>query len=92
MITITWPQIQTMVDNDVATNPDWNIVAGAVGCEVRTPASSAEEINSVDCDGTQEYILAATQIHRFTKIDDTIDWMGQGFTAIGAVAAAIVPD
>jgi hypothetical protein len=68
------------------------IVAGAVGCEVRTPASSAEEINSEDCDGTKEYILAATQIHRFTKIDNTIGWMGQGFTAIGAVATAIVPD
>jgi hypothetical protein len=48
--------------------------------------------DDADCDGTKEYILAATQIHRFTKIDDTIGWMGQGFTAIGAVAAAIVPD
>ena len=68
------------------------IVAGAVGCEVRTPATSAEEINSEDCDGTKEYILAATQIHRFTKIDNTIGWMGQGFTAIGAVTTAVVPD
>jgi len=68
------------------------IVAGAVGCEVRTPADSDEEINSENCDGTKEYILAATQIHRFTKIDNTIGWMGQGFTAIGAVATAIVPD
>jgi len=68
------------------------IVAGAVGCEVRTPASSTEEINSENCDGTKEYILAATQIHRFTKIDNTIGWMGQGFTAIGAVVTAIVPD
>lgn len=68
------------------------IIAGAVGCEVRTPASSTEEINSENCDGTKEYILAATQIHRFTKIDNTIGWMGQGFTAIGAVTTAIVPD
>lgn len=68
------------------------VIAGAVGCEVRTPASSSEEINSENCDGTKEYILAATQIHRFTKIDNTIGWMGQGFTAIGAVATAIVPD
>lgn len=37
-------------------------------------------------------ILTATQIHRFTKIDNTIGWMGQGFTAIGAVATAVVPD
>lgn len=68
------------------------IIAGAANCEVRTPASSAEEINSEDCDGTKEYLLTATQIHRFTKIDNTIGWMGQGFTAIGAVATAVVPD
>lgn len=68
------------------------IVAGAANCEVRTPAGSAEEINSEDCDGTKEYLLTATQIHRFTKIDNTIGWMGQGYTAIGAAATAVVPD
>lgn len=68
------------------------IIAGAANCEVRTPAGSAEEINSEDCDGTKEYLLTATQIHRFTKIDNTIGWMGQGFTAIGAVATAVVPN
>lgn len=68
------------------------IVAGAANCEVRTPATSAEEINSEDCDGTKEYLLTATQVHRFTKIDNTIGWMGQGFTAIGAVVTAVVPD
>lgn len=68
------------------------IIAGAANCEVRTPAGSAEEINSEDCDGTKEYLLTATQIHRFTKIDNTIGWMGHGYTAIGAVATAVVPD
>lgn len=68
------------------------IIAGAANCEVRTPADSAEEINSEDCDGTKEYLLTATQIHRFTKIDNTIGWMGQGWTAIGAVVTAVVPD
>ena len=69
------------------------VVSNAAGHEVRTPATSAEEINSEDCDGTKEYAIAAGgQIHRFTKIDDTIGWMGQGFTAIGAVVTAIVPD
>lgn len=68
------------------------IIAGVANCEVRTPASSAEEINSEDCDGTKEYLLTATQIHYFTKIDDAIGWMGNGFTAIGAVATAVVPD
>ena len=68
------------------------VIAGVADCEVRTPASSGEEINSEDCDGTKEYLLTATQIHTFTKIDNTIGWMGQGFTAIGAVVTAVVPD
>jgi len=68
------------------------IVAGAANSEVRTPEDSDEEINSENSDGTKEYLILATQIHRFTKIDNTIGWMGQGFTAIGAVATAVVPD
>lgn len=69
------------------------VVGNTAGCEVRTPASSNEEINSEDSDGTKEYILAAGKpVHRFTKIDNTIGWMGQGFTAIGAVVTAVVPD
>jgi len=84
---VVLPSLASVEDGHVVT-----IVAGAANCEVRTPAASAEEINSEDCDGTKEYLLTATQIHRFTKIDNTIGWMGQGFTAIGAVATAVVPD
>jgi hypothetical protein len=61
-------------------------------CEVRTPATSDEEINSENCDGTKEYLLASTQIHYFTKISTAVGWMGNGYTAIGAVVTAIVPD
>lgn len=70
------------------------MVIGSAGAnfEVRTPASSAEEINSEDCDGTKEYLFTDTQIHYFKKIDNTIGWMGHGFTAIGAVATAVIPD
>ncbi len=60
--------------------------------EVRTPAASAEEINSEDCDGTKEYLFTNTQIHKFIKIDNTIGWMAHGFSAIGAVVTAVVPD
>ena len=60
--------------------------------EVRTPASSGEEINSEDCDGTKEYLVTSTQIHYFTKINNTIGWMGNGYSAIGAVVTAVVPD
>lgn len=68
------------------------VIAGAANCEVRTPASSNEKINAQDSDGTKEYLLTATQIHTFTKIDNTIGWMGEGRTAIGAYATAVVPD
>lgn len=70
------------------------VISNAAGHEVRTPASSAEEINSEDCDGTtKEYAIASGgQIHKFVKIDSTVGWMGQGFTAIGAVVTAVVPD
>lgn len=60
--------------------------------EMRTPASSNEEINSEDCDGTKEYLMTDTQVVRVIKISDTIGWMAHGFSAIGAVVAAVVPD
>lgn len=68
------------------------IIAGAANSELRTPAGSAEEINSEDCDGTKEALLTATNIYTVTKIDNTIGWMMEGRTAIGAYATAVVPD
>ena len=68
------------------------IVAGSANSELRTPSASAEEINSEDCDGTKEALLTATNIYTVTKIDNTIGWMLEGRTAIGAYQTAIVPD
>ena len=68
------------------------IIAGAANSELRTPASSAEEINSEDCDGTKEALLTATNVYKVIKNDNTIGWTLIGFTAIGAVQTAIVPD
>lgn len=68
------------------------IIAGAANSELRTPAASAEEINSEDCDGTKEALLTATNIYTVTKIDNTIGWMLEGRTAIGAYQTAIIPD
>lgn len=68
------------------------IIAGAANSELRTPATSAEEINSEDCDGTKEALLTATNIYFVTKIDNTIGWMLEGRTAIGAYETAIIPD
>lgn len=68
------------------------IIAGAANSELRTPSGSAEEINSEDCDGTKEALLTAGNIYTVTKIDNTIGWMLEGRTAIGAFQTAIVPD
>lgn len=79
----------------LASVPDGHkitIIAGAANSELRTPSASAEEINSEDCDGTKEALLTATNIYTVTKIDNTIGWMLEGRTAIGAYQTAIVPD
>lgn len=68
------------------------IIAGAANSELRTPSGSAEEINSEDCDGTKEALLTATNIYFVTKIDNTIGWMLEGRTAIGAFQTAVIPD
>ncbi len=60
--------------------------------EVRTPASSAEEINSENCDGTKELLATDTTILFITKINNTIGWMSEVRTAIGAYGTAVVPD
>ena len=60
--------------------------------EMRTPSASAEEINSEDCDGTKEYLCTDTQIVKVVKINNTIGWMAHGYSAIGAVVTAVVPD
>lgn len=60
--------------------------------EMRTPAGSAEEINSEDCDGTKEYLCTDTQIIEVIKINNTIGWMAHAYSAIGAVVTAVVPD
>jgi hypothetical protein len=69
------------------------IICGAgANFEMRTPATSAEEINSEDCDGTKEYLCTDTEIVEVYKIDNTIGWMALGYTAIGAKATAVIPD
>lgn len=78
---------------DVPVGHTITVCSNAAGHEVRTPATSGEKINNQDCDGTKEYAIAAgSQVHIFRKISTSVGWMGQGFTAIGAVVTAVVPD
>ena len=60
--------------------------------ELRTPATSAEEINSEDCDGTKEYLCTDTEVLKVVKISNTIGWMGHAYSAVGAVVTAVSPD
>lgn len=69
------------------------ILAGtAANSELRTPASSGEEINSEDCDGTKEALLTAGNVYTCTKLTGTVGWCLVGHTAIGAFQTAVVPD
>lgn len=60
--------------------------------EVRTPATSAEEINSEDCDGTKEALATDGNLLFLTKVNNTVGWMLEARTPIGAFVTAIVPD
>lgn len=78
---------------DVPNGSELTIICSAgANFELRTPASSNEEINSEDCDGTKEYLCTDTQIVKVIKINNTIGWMAHGYSAIGAVVTAVVPD
>ena len=60
--------------------------------EMRTPASSNEKINGQDSDGTKEYLCTDTEVVKVVKINNTVGWMAHGYSAIGAVVTAVVPD
>ena len=85
---ITLPSLATVPDGYAIR------ILGNAGSnfEVRTPAASNEEINSEDSDGTKEYLFTDTQLHIFTKVNNTIGWEGHGYSQIGAVVTAVVPD
>lgn len=68
------------------------IASAGANFEVRTPASSNEKINGQDSDGTKELLVTDTTVVLFTKISNSVGWMSNPFTAIGAVATAVVPD
>lgn len=69
----------------------WIWVVGSTNCELRTPATSNQTINNVDSDGSQEALLTHSQLYVCRQHLAT-GWLLQAFTALGAVATAIVPD
>ena len=85
---ITLPALANVPDGHEIT-----ILCSAGGnFEMRTPAASDEEINSENCDGTKEYLMTDTQVVKVVKINNTIGWMAHGYSAIGAVVTAVIPD
>jgi len=79
--------------SSVANGHEITILCSAGGnFEMRTPASSNEKVNAQDCDGTKEYLMTNTEVVKVVKINDTVGWMAHGYSAIGAVVTAVVPD
>jgi hypothetical protein len=60
--------------------------------ELRTPSTSGEKINTVDSDGTAEYLCTDTDTVIIWKLSATDGWVAQSITALGAVRTAVVPD
>ena len=54
--------------------------------------SSGEKINTVDSDGTAEYLCVDAEVVVVTKVSDTDGWTAVDLPALGGVGAATVPD
>ena len=60
--------------------------------ELRTPATSGEKINTVDSDGTAEYLCVDAEVVVITKVSDTDGWSAYDVPALGGVGTATIPD
>ena len=60
--------------------------------EMRTPATSGEKINTVDSDGTAEYLCVDAETIIVTKVSDTDGWAAIDIPALGGVGTATIPD
>ena len=66
-------------------------IVATVACELRTLASTTDEINELNCDGTKEYQLTAGDVVDLICVEAGARWMGVSHTKLGA-AKTIVPD
>lgn len=60
--------------------------------EIRTPASSNTPINTLDADGSNEYLAVDAEVVVLTKVSDTDGWSAYDIPALGGVGTATVPD
>lgn len=78
---------------DVADGFEITICCNAGGAfEIRTPSASGEKINTVDSDGSAEYLATDTETIKIRKVSDTDGWSATGLSLAGAVVTAVVPD
>jgi len=78
---------------DVSDGFEITILCNAGGAfEIRTPAASGTKINTVDSDGTQEYLATDTETIKITKVSTADGWTATGYAAAGAAVAAVTPD
>lgn len=66
-------------------------VVASTNCELRTPAGGTDTINNVACGAGNEALLTHSQLY-IARQHLATGWLLQAFTALGAVATAIVPD
>ena len=78
-------------------------VTAKVKGDIGNAIAKAENSTHLDWDGVGavftnganagEYLLNDNySVHKFTKISDTIGWMGKGWTALGASVTAVIPN
>lgn len=60
--------------------------------ELRTVAASNVKINTVDSDGTQEYLCVDTEIVVIIKVTDADGWVAYDIPAAGGIGGATTPD
>lgn len=78
---------------DVPNGHEITILCNAgTNFELRTPSGTGDKINTVDSDGTQEYLCTDTEVVKVVKVSDTDGWVAHAYTALGAVATAVIPD
>jgi hypothetical protein len=69
-----------------------DIYCSAANSELRTPASSTDTINNVNCGaGASEALLTAGVLYKAIQATAT-GWLLTGLTNLGAVATPVVPD
>ena len=81
-------------------------VTAKIKGDIGNSIAKAEASTHLDWDGTgatmgegalaganaSEYLLTVSSVVKFTKVNNTVGWMGLGWTKLGAIITAVTPD